>query len=105
VAPSAGSDWIERRTCARKTGARLNISDFSHGVHGISCSYKKNGLLYSGFLSYYVLFTVMTTNSNEKDGSLQSSVAAPVTRVPGAARELDERRRAALSQVDNAAFS
>jgi hypothetical protein len=40
--------------------------------------------------------------SNEKDGSLESSVAA---RRPGAARELDERRRAALAQVDNAVFS
>jgi len=40
--------------------------------------------------------------STEKDGSLQSSDAAP--RV-SAARELDDRRRAALSQVDNAAFS
>lgn len=40
--------------------------------------------------------------SNEKDGSLQSSIAAPRQ---NAARELDERRRAALSQVDNASFS
>lgn len=42
--------------------------------------------------------------SNEKDvGSLQSSVrqSAPV----GAARNLDERRRAALSHIDNANFS
>ena len=42
--------------------------------------------------------------TNEKDDSLQSSVA-PTRAAPGAARELDERRRAALSQVDNAAFS
>jgi len=49
-----------------------------------------------------VLFTVMATNSNEKDGSLQSSIAAPRLI---AARELDERRRAALAQVDNAEFS
>lgn len=39
--------------------------------------------------------------SLEKDGSLESSV------VPrhSAARELDERRRAALAEVDNASFS
>jgi hypothetical protein len=40
--------------------------------------------------------------SDEKDGSLGSSVGAAA---PGGARELDERRRAALSQVDNATFS
>lgn len=40
--------------------------------------------------------------SNEKDGSLGSSIAAPR---PHVARELDEKRRAALSQVDNAQFS
>jgi hypothetical protein len=40
--------------------------------------------------------------TNEKDDSLQSSVAA---QRPGAARELDERRRDALNQVDNADFS
>jgi hypothetical protein len=46
---------------------------------------------------------VENVHSNEKDGSLGSSdVARPHV---GAARELDERRRAALSQVDNAAFS
>lgn len=44
----------------------------------------------------------MATQINEKDGSLQSSVAVPHR---SAARELDERRRAALSQVDNAEFS
>lgn len=48
-----------------------------------------------------MLFTVMAT-TNEKDDSLQSSVAA---QRPGAARELDERRRDALNQVDNADFS
>ncbi|KAF8265016.1 phosphate transporter [Lactarius quietus] len=44
--------------------------------------------------------------SNEKDGSLHSSVN-PNARVgtSGAARNLDERRRAALSHIDNAAFS
>jgi hypothetical protein len=47
----------------------------------------------------------MATNSNEKDGSLQSSIAAARPTAAGAARELDERRRAALSQVDNASFS
>ena len=41
--------------------------------------------------------------TNEKDGSLGSSVAA--AQRPLAARELDERRRAALAQVDDAAFS
>ncbi|KAF8501731.1 phosphate permease [Russula emetica] len=46
----------------------------------------------------------MATSSNEKDGSLQSSVAHAAPR-PSAALELDERRRAALSQVDNASFS
>jgi hypothetical protein len=45
----------------------------------------------------------MASNVNEKDSSLQSSDAAP--RVRGAARELNEERRAALSQVDNAVFS
>jgi len=40
---------------------------------------------------------------NEKDDSLQSSVAP--TRAQGAARELDERRRNALNQVDEADFS
>jgi hypothetical protein len=44
----------------------------------------------------------MAAITNEKDGSLGSSVGAPR---PNAARDLDERRRAALSQVDNAAFS
>lgn len=44
----------------------------------------------------------MASHTNEKDGSLQSSVAA---QRPNAVRELDERRRAALSQVDNASFS
>ncbi len=46
--------------------------------------------------------TNIENRSTEKDGSLQSSVGAAR---PAAARELDERRRAALSQVDNAAFS
>ena len=41
--------------------------------------------------------------ANEKDDSLQSSIAAP--RHQGAARELDERRRTALNQVDEADFS
>ncbi|KAF8486185.1 phosphate permease [Russula ochroleuca] len=40
--------------------------------------------------------------STEKDGSLGSSAGAVA---PVAARDLDERRRAALSQVDNASFS
>jgi hypothetical protein len=45
------------------------------------------------------------THSNEKDvGSLQSSVNQQNARL-GAARVLDERRRAALSQIDNASFS
>lgn len=44
----------------------------------------------------------MAAITNEKDGSFGSSVAAPR---PNAARDLDERRRAALSQVDNATFS
>jgi hypothetical protein len=44
----------------------------------------------------------MAAISNEKDGSLGSSVAAPR---PNPARDLDERRRAALAEVDNASFS
>jgi hypothetical protein len=46
------------------------------------------------------------THSNEKDGSLQSSVNQNArVGAGGAARNLDERRRAALSHIDNAAFS
>ncbi len=42
------------------------------------------------------------THSNEKDaGSLDSSVNARI----GAARNLDERRRAALAHIDGANFS
>ncbi len=47
--------------------------------------------------------TYVENRSNEKDGSLQSSVDAP--RRQSAAHELDEKRRAALSHVDNATFS
>jgi len=44
----------------------------------------------------------MAAISNEKDGSPASSVAAPR---PNPARDLDERRRAALAEVDNASLS
>jgi hypothetical protein len=43
-------------------------------------------------------------SSEKEDGSLQSSVAGG-PRPHQAARELNERRRAALSEVDNAVFS
>jgi hypothetical protein len=42
-------------------------------------------------------------STNEKDGSLQSSVGRPGPH--GAAHELDAHRRAALAQADNAQFS
>ena len=41
--------------------------------------------------------------TNEKDGSLQSSLGRPG--IGNAAQELDAERRAALVQADNAQFS
>jgi hypothetical protein len=45
---------------------------------------------------------IIENRLDEKDGSLGSSDARPHV---AAARDLDERRRAALAQVDDAAFS